>query len=352
MRHQLLTALACSAAFFSFGANAAKSGTDGTFTGTYVIEALPNNTLDHSNAKCLMFDAAQGASGIRLHRGIWGGPCGEGHPYVMFPIATPERAWDIAPVKHSDGRTAHVIRSRANGQGLIRSNRGFNVVPSLHMWSGTNPQWCGLSSANALIDNGQAAWVFGDSPTESGTLVSSMAVLRNGLGYLSFASTNTSLREDQAMIAVDHIFRFVRVAEGCDNAYALQPDIIRTCFIGDFAQPVRFEDAAKLNVPFEKWTAPAGRGDGTAFAAVKGEHAEAYCSRLRTGNFADWRVPDPEELNVLYVTIPDNQLFTQMGWSTGPHMTSERNGNTYTAVDLVNGHFEGHSSALPLTCIR
>ena len=352
MRHPLLTALACSAAFFSFGANAAKSAADGTFTGTYVIEALPNTTLDHSNAKCLMFDAAQGASGIRLHRGIYGGPCGEGHPYVAMAFATPERAWDIAPVKHSDGRTAHVIRNRANGRCLIRSNRGFDVVPSLHMWSGNNPQWCGLPSANALVENGQAAWVFGDSPTESGALVSSMAVLRNGPGFLSFASTNSTLREDQAMIAVDHIFRFVRVAEGCDNAHAPHPGIIRTCFIGDFSQPVRFEDAAQLNVPFEKWTAPAGRGDGTEYAAVKGEHAEAYCSRLRTGNFADWRVPDVGELHTLYITLPDNQLYEQMGWSTGAHMTSERNGTSYNAVNLFNGEIEGHSNALPLTCIR
>ncbi|MCC8364280.1 hypothetical protein LK996_14485, partial [Lysobacter sp. A6] len=203
MRHPLLTALACSAAFFSFGANA-KSGIDGTFNGTYVIEALPNNTLDHEKPKCMIFDATQGAYGIRLHRGTYSGPCGEGHPYVAIAIATPERAWDIAPVKHSDGRTAHVIRNRANGQCLIRSNNGHDVAPRLFMWNASNPQWCGLSSANAVIENGQAAWVFGDSPTESGTLVSSMGVLRNGLGFLSFASRNVGLREDQAMIAVDN----------------------------------------------------------------------------------------------------------------------------------------------------
>jgi hypothetical protein len=352
MRQQLLTALACSAAFFSFGANAAKSGADGTFTGTYVIEALPNNTLDHPNPKCMIFDAAQGASGIRLYRGVHGGPCGDGYPHTDVAIETPARAWDIAPVKHSDGRTAHVIRNRANGQCLIRSNNGFNVAPSLYMWSSNNQQWCGLSSANALIENGQAAWVFGDSPTESGTLVSSMAVLRNGLGYLKFASTNTSLREGQAMIAADHVFRFNRVAERCDNPHAIQHDIIRTCFVGDFAQPVRFEDAAKLNVPFEKWTAPAGRGDGTEFAAVKGEHAEAYCNRLRTGGFADWRVPTAVELADLWLRFPYNQLHEQMGWSTGAHMTSERNGAGYSAINLFDGRLEGHSNALPVACIR
>ncbi|MCC8364281.1 DUF1566 domain-containing protein, partial [Lysobacter sp. A6] len=181
---------------------------------------------------------------------------------------------------------------------------------------------------------------------------SSMGVLRNGLGFLSFASRNVGLREDQAMIAVDNVFRFVRVPEGCDNPYAMQPDIIRSCFVGDFAQPLRFEDAAKLNVPVEKWTAPADKGDGTEFAAVKGEHAEAYCSRLRTGNFADWRVPTPVELEMLWQMFPYNQLFTQMGWSTGAHLTSERNGAGYTAVNLFDGRHEGHWNALPVTCIR
>ena len=70
----------------------------------------------------------------------------------------------------SQGVTAHIIRSRVNGQCLIRSNNGTDAMASLYMWGDiADKTWCGLPNADVLIDNGQAAWYFDAPVTQPGT---------------------------------------------------------------------------------------------------------------------------------------------------------------------------------------
>ncbi len=67
--------------------------------------------------------------------------------------------WDIYPVVSGE-KVRHVIKSRRSGQCLIRSDSGRAPGPTLYLWAGGDAQFCGLSSADALIANGQAAWDF------------------------------------------------------------------------------------------------------------------------------------------------------------------------------------------------
>jgi hypothetical protein len=342
--HALVLALAGTTACASFGAAA--------YNGNYVIEVLPNGNYDPPHPKCMVYDAARGAYGVRLDEGA---TCGAG--FYGPQSAAKQATWTITPVKHTDGREALVLRNAANGQCLIRSNNGFDAMPRLHMWTSANPQWCGFGSANTLIENGQAAWVFGESPIESEELVSSMAVLRHGLGYLSFASNAGNVREGEAIVADTHVFRLKRVIEACSTSHALQPDIIRVCGVGDFAQPLRMDEAGYLTVPHQAWYAAPGRGHtSTAFVAVAGQDAEAYCRELRTGNFTDWRVPAPPHLNALYAAFPDNALYTKFGWSTGdhPHQTSLQQLGDFYGISLHNGaaHWYWAVPKYPVACVR
>jgi hypothetical protein len=223
---------------------------------------------------------------------------------------------------------------------------------------------CGWDSEDALIDNGQAAWVFGASP-DDGNLAYGIAVLRNGLGYLSFASSNATLKESQAMIAVDHVFRFHRVPDPCPiNGAVGSKEIIRVCGVGDFAQPVRVENANYLNVIFEAWSATDGYGMGDSskqYMAVWPVDAYMYCYNLRTGSYDDWRLPTLDELRSLYNAFPDNQLLTKFGWTTGyrGHLTGSGyetpDGKRYFyTVVLHDGRVAAmlDTNPFPISCIR
>ncbi|MCC8364278.1 DUF1566 domain-containing protein [Lysobacter sp. A6] len=360
MRFQLLaTVLACSAAFVSFGANASNPT---PFDGGYVLEVLPNNTADHSKPSCVVFDPALGDAGIRAHR--WGNSatalCGLGD--LTAHGANKQAVWDITPVEHTDGRKAYTLRSRYNGKCLIRSNNGHNVVPSLHMWNATNPQWCGFGSADAVIENGQAAWVFGETPDGAPeTQVSSIAAMRNGLAYLSFASTNTNMRGTQAMLAVDHVFRLSCMPETC-----MKPEHHQIVGSGPYAysRAVRVIDAAYLDLPYTAWTPTEGFGDTREqYVAVLPKDAELYCTRLRTGGFSDWRLPTPDELK--RITWPsnqnNNQLWTRFGWPTGelPYQTTlYRNTSTIgwaiagEYLHGARGNWYSVNDPYPVSCVR
>jgi hypothetical protein len=356
MRYQIFAAaLACVAAVASFGVRAElplEPYPDAAYNGSYVIEVVPGAQPDAAKPSCMIYDAARGAHGVRSHR--WsinpGALCGFGD--LRAHEANKQAVWDIAQVAASDGRKGYTIRSRVNGQCLIRGNNGTDLAPQLYMWSGNNPQWCGFDSADAFVHNGQAAWSLGDSPTEGANAVS-LFLTRTGPTYLSFASRAANMQTGAAIVTDDTAFRFRRVLEDCDNSFAIAYDMIRVCGTGDFARPVRVEEAGYLGLPFESWWAPPGRGDPDAqFAAVTGANASAYCARLRTGDFGDWRVPTPDELVALYHAFPNNALYTEAGWSTGAHLTSERNGNAYTAINLFDGRYEGHGMETPVACIR
>jgi hypothetical protein len=369
MRFQTLaTMLACIAAFASLGANATETEPyqDAAYNGGYVIEVLPNNTVDHSQPKCMIFDAAQGAYGVRTHRWttVPTGLCGLGH--VTAHTENKQAVWDIAPVKHTDGRKAYVIRSRVNGQCLIRSNNGQDNSARLFSWNATNPALCGWGNEDALIDNGQAAWVLGDSTVVGENIVSSIGALRNGVAFLSFASNNNGLRAGQTMLAVDHEFRLTRVPENCTN-HALQPDIMRVCGVGDFAQPVRVRDSAYLQMRFSPWNATASSENfygnwNVEYMAIYPNDAHLYCSRLRTGNFSDWRMPTLAELRAMSAAF-SNDALKASGWATGyrGHQTTDRfeyRGKTYFySVRFYNGDVgeewdAGDANPYPISCIR
>lgn len=367
MRFQLLaTALACTAALASFGAKANETEPyqDAAYNGSYVIEVLPNNTVDHSQPKCMIVDPAQGAYGVRTHRwtSIPTGLCGLGH--ITAHTENKQAVWDITPVQHTDGRKAYVIRSRFNGQCLIRSNNGQDNTARLFSWNATNPALCGWGNEDALIDNGQAAWVLGDSAVVGENLVSSIGALRNGIAYLSFASNNNGLRAGQTMLAVDHEFRLTRVPETC-TSHALQPDIIRVCGVGDFSKPVTVRDSAYLNMDFAPWNATASTdnfyGDWSVhYMAIRDKAAApVYCSRLRTGNFSDWRLPTRAELRKLYAAFPNNKI-RDFGWATGyrGHWTSDgyMKGDRYFfySVRFFDGSEgqEWDANPYPISCIR
>jgi hypothetical protein len=364
MRFQLLaTVLACSAAFASFGA---KASNPTPFDGGYVLEVLPNNTADHSKPSCVVFDPALGEFGVRTHR--WSnsatGLCGLGD--LTTHAANKQAVWDITPVTHTDGRKAYTLRSRYNGKCLIRSNNGHNVVPSLFMWNNSNPQWCGFGSADAVIDNGQAAWVFGDTPEGAPeTQVSSIAAMRNGLAYLSFASANAGLRGTQAMLSVDHVFRLSCMPETCVQHRHHQ--IINAITVSSnlhYSRAVRVMDAAYLDLPYTVWTPVEGMGDTREqYVSVLPQHAQLYCTRLRTGGFSDWRLPTPDELvRILWPSnMKMNQLWTRFGWPTGelPYQTTLYRNHSTIGMAIAGyklhdgpGNWYSVNNPYPVSCVR
>lgn len=110
-------------------------------------------------------------------------------------VANAQGAWDIRPITTSQGLVAHVIRSRVNGQCLIRKDNGYADHFSLHLWTelGADRTYCGWPSADALVANGQAAWYF-DAPTRAtvdgtSTLTMGLQTIRPGFGFLGFTGT-------------------------------------------------------------------------------------------------------------------------------------------------------------------
>lgn len=135
------------------GAAVAPFAPPAPLAGAFLLEAVPLDGSPYpAKRNCLMVRINR--SRPALHHFGGDGACGldtEG------PTAAMVR--DIVPIVASDGRTAHLLRSRANGKCLAQGKRH----PTLHLWD-DNPdkRWCGLASADALIDNAQAAWFFDD----------------------------------------------------------------------------------------------------------------------------------------------------------------------------------------------
>jgi hypothetical protein len=174
-----------------------------------------------------------------------------------------------------------------------------------------------------LIDNGQAAWVFGDTPEGAHEHhVSSIAALRHGPAYLSFASTNTTMRGTQAMLAVDHVFRLMCMPETCTKHRPHEVIQSRGVTHDDrFSRAVRVMDAAYLELPYTAWTPTEGFGNTSEqYVAVLAKDAKLYCSRLRTGGHSDWRLPNADELARINwpKSLQMNKLWLNFGWPTGP----------------------------------
>lgn len=148
-------------------------------SGGFVLEAV---TLDSPAAaarpSCLMVRINRSRPAMHHFGGT--GICGldsEG------PIVA--QVWDIVPVVASDGRKAHIVRSRANGKCLVRGKQH----PVLHLWNEpTDTRWCGLASADALLADGRAAWFFDDIAVEesSGRHIGTLHVETNSTWFLAF----------------------------------------------------------------------------------------------------------------------------------------------------------------------
>jgi len=323
---------------------------DNDFSGAYLIEALPVDGATHAAPQCVVQDNARAPYGVRLVR--WGGTglCGIGD--VAANLDAKLTVWDVATIKHSDGRKAYTIRSRANGECLIRGHSAKDLQPTTNLWGASNAT-CGFATADAAIDNGQATWLFDEASTAGGSLITALRTTK-GPAYVSFASMGGNLITGSALLTVDHGLRFVRIPESCTASFQLEPGVIRVCGVGDFAQPVRVEVADYLGVTYAPWNATNGFDMGDIskhYAAVTPAVAPMYCNRLRSGGFNDWRVPTMAELQALYDAFPNNQLRTKFDWSTGyrPHQTSDAGRGLILHSGTENSV---SNNPFPVACVR
>lgn len=101
-----------------------------------------------------------------------------------------QAVWQIASIWASNGKHAYVVKSHVNGRCLIRGSNGYAGHPSLHLWTGLpggDAKYCGFRNADALIENGQAAWSFDTSGYGWGVFVHS-AWTGNSGARLAFAT--------------------------------------------------------------------------------------------------------------------------------------------------------------------
>ena len=78
-------------------------------------------------------------------------------------LANRQAVWDIRPITSTSGKTAYAIRSRVNGACLMRGHNGTAGRADIYLWGDiADKQFCGLRSADAFVENGQAAWQLAD----------------------------------------------------------------------------------------------------------------------------------------------------------------------------------------------
>lgn len=354
----LALAIAAAAALSTPFAARAQVDSDQDFSGAYIIEALPVDGTTNASPKCMTLDTARAPYGVHVARWGGGGLCGIGDPAAN--LAARRTVWNISTITHTDGRKAYTIRSLENGECLIRGHNAKDLQPTTNLWGPSNAH-CGFPTPDAAIENGQATWLFDEEPTIGGTQVTSLRTPRNGPAFLSFASMEGNLAAGSALLNIDHGFRFVRIPDSCTTSGAMAPDRLRVCGVGEFAQPMRVEDAGNLGLPFDSWNATAGMGMGDLdkhYVAVASTDAQAYCNRLRTGSYNDWRVPTGAELLALYNAFPNNELQTRFGWSSGvrPHQSLDVRAadGRILAVQMYNGnaYWERATSPFPVACVR
>lgn len=127
--------------------------TTAELSGGFVLEAVPLDGGPYPVKRSCLTVRINHSRPALQHFGDEG-LCGLDSP---GPIAA--MVWDIIPVESSDGRKAHILRSRANGKCLVRGKKH----PVLQLWGDpADNRWCGLASADALLDDGRAAWRFDD----------------------------------------------------------------------------------------------------------------------------------------------------------------------------------------------
>lgn len=154
--------------------------------GSYEIQTWFTDSVGLTDGTgCMMM---MGSDGSSLVPALYQWPAGGYH--CGLDAANAQAIWDIYPIV--SGQTVrHVIKSRTNGQCLIRSSSGQAAKPSLYLWAdAADKRYCGLLSAAAFIANGQAAWDFTGFETkadEAGDIVYS-GRLRLGEAELHFRS--------------------------------------------------------------------------------------------------------------------------------------------------------------------
>jgi len=169
------------------------------------------------------------------------------------------------------------------------------------------------------------------------------------------------LRGTQTMLSIDNTFRLSCMPEACTQHRHHQ--IIYSKGYA-FSRAVRVMDAAYLELPYAVWTPAEGFGNTSEqYVTVLPEHAQLYCTRLRTGGFSDWRVPKASELTE--ITSPKghtlNQLWTRFGWPTGSLLYQTSLFRTLdglgpvVAGERLTGETPGWisvNSSAPLSCVR
>ena len=129
----------------------------GELSGAFVLEAVPLDGSPYpARRSCLTARMNRTRPALENFGGE--GICGLDSAGPIIALV-----WDIVPVVASDGRKAHILRSRANGKCLVRGKEHPVLQPGND--AAANP-WCGLASADALLDDGQAAWQFDDITVE------------------------------------------------------------------------------------------------------------------------------------------------------------------------------------------
>ena len=151
-RWALRSLLLCAGLGSAAAAPALESGP--LIQGSYEIETWFVFTYGPpAGAGCMMIGNSPGLIPSVYHWPAGGDHCGSSAPEV-------QAVWDIYPIV-SGNKVRHVIKSRANGLCLGRTNNGQAVSPNLFLWAdNTDKQYCGLPSAEVFIANGQAAWDF------------------------------------------------------------------------------------------------------------------------------------------------------------------------------------------------
>jgi hypothetical protein len=168
------------------------------------------------------------------------------------------------------------------------------------------------------------------------------------------------------MLSVDHVFRLSCMPETCTQPRHHQ--IVQAITVSSnwhYSRPVRVMDAAYLDLPYTVWTPTDGRGNTREqYVAVLPQHAQLYCSRLRTGGHSDWRVPDYNQADRLRWPSSHNrnQLWTRFGWPTGdlPYQSSLQRHfdsiGTSIAGNLMYNDAAGtwypYGNPYPLSCVR
>jgi len=117
--------------------------------GTYAISAVKNG----ANYGCMIVPDSGHANGMTIYN--WSASdwlCGADAPLE-------QAQWFVYAVQTAAARV-HIIKNLATGRCLVRDAGGANTL-SMYLWpDNTDKTYCGQASAQALVNDGRAAWNF------------------------------------------------------------------------------------------------------------------------------------------------------------------------------------------------